>query len=996
LTFSGTPNNNDARLYVVKATPRQDPECGPQHPKDAVIIEIGSEGCSFDGLDARKYVNLKDLLGVGQVGPYVRIGTLRYSSYHNSLFLSIDTDYRNDTLPVKVYEIDLELTTILNTYTGANVHNDEPNMAVSPVDGKLYICEPNMGQPDNDVLPRNGEGDLIAIDTSSGSTGTYTTIVDGSTYSAGDSLWNRPLCPIYRGVYNPSGRPTLAVQFGRDVTSTPVLEFYLDANDGNYPPDGNLIKRGTLYSGQRVTWRGQFDEISNTVMGARLFDASSAGIDLIAPDDSARRIANSYGFQDVDSPGTYGHMPPIVEVGRPQIDPQDPYRFLIDGQQWYPAGYYPALDAVTIRWDGVALQTYYQELIDRLSANGLNYCRLVFSMGEALNWGSIPQTIPFVVVGTVNKGGYIFGQVDLDQFNQAHFDYWRDLIQYARSKGVVVQFCILDSWHVRNNEPPWWGIEHDFYASGMNVNGFAIATANDWHTTDIGSAIWQRHIAIIEEVVDQLGDLPNIVWEIANEPRKYYDNNNYGDIIDKEGAPITDWTVKLGNQLKSYELATRGYNHLCMPVDYHDHQKTPGQRPTWRIGYSDCHTPSGVHRDMLYIQQLTAGGDSRFPARPMITDNDAGGSALDANGRRQKAWACLTADTHIDYFHFEMDNYATLISTDVTDGMKYIGYLRKFIHDLSVNLQGMQPSDGLVTSGWCLARSGSEYIIYLISGGSTTVSNLPASYTATWFNPRAGTYQTAGTGPTFNAPDGNDWVLYITSGAPAVQAPYYGTPAAIPGTIQAEDYDLGGQGLAYNDNSPGNAGLQYRTDDVDIEVCTDTGGGYNVGWIGDDEWLEYTVDVASPGLYDLNVRVAGHPTFCTSIDFNVTMDGQDVTGPQTTTPTTDWQDFKTFTVNDVQLDTHQQVMRLDMDSSNWNLNWIQTVLVFQFVTSDFDRDTDVDQEDFGFLQACFSGLLPYQQGCQPADLDGNGRVNLDDFNIFASCFNGPNQPPACP
>jgi hypothetical protein len=55
----------------------------------------------------------------------------------------------------------------------------------------------------------------------------------------------------------------------------------------------------------------------------------------------------------------------------------------------------------------------------------------------------------------------------------------------------------------------------------------------------------------------------------------------------------------------------------------------------------------------------------------------------------------------------------------------------------------------------------------------------------------------------------------------------------IPGTIQLEEYDLGGNGVAYLDNTPGSAVtpvVNYRTDeDVDIETCTDAGGGYNLG-----------------------------------------------------------------------------------------------------------------------------------------------------------------------
>jgi hypothetical protein len=449
-------------------------------------------------------------------------------------------------------------------------------------------------------------------------------------------------------------------------------------------------------------------------------------------------------------------------AGTPEIDSTDPFRFVIDDEPWYPAGYYPALGALTIRWDEVALATYYQALIDKQAANGINYCRMVFSMGEGVDWGNIPQTIPYTAVGTVTKSGYDFAKVDLNTFDQDHFDYWYDVINYAKGKGVVVQLCILDSWHVRNVEAPWWGLEHDFYASGMNDDGLAISTANDWHTTNTGSAVWQRHTAMIEEVVDELGGLPNIIWEVSNEPRRYYDSNNYSDIINNEASSITDWTVKLGNHLKSYEYSTRSYNHICMPNDLHDHQKTPGQRYNWRVGYSDCHTPSGVHRDLLYILGLS---DSRFPDRPMISDNDGNGDVV-VNDRRKKAWACLTAGAHIDYFDFDLRSYSEISTQDVGDSMKYIGYTSTFVDALGVELAGMDASDSLVTSGWCYAGSGEEYVVYLTSGGNTTVSNLPSEYTARWFNPRNGTVQAASGGPTFSAPDSNDWVLHIVDKAP--------------------------------------------------------------------------------------------------------------------------------------------------------------------------------------------------------------------------------------
>ena len=86
---------------------------------------------------------------------------------------------------------------------------------------------------------------------------------------------------------------------------------------------------------------------------------------------------------------------------------------------------------------------------------------------------------------------------------------------------------------------------------------------------------------------------------------------------------------------------------------------------------------------------------------------------------------------------------------------------------------------------------------------------------------------------------------------PVSPEPY--KPLAIPGTIQAEDYNLGGEGVAYHDTTPGNSGGAYRHDDVDIETA---GGITNVGWIRNGEYLTYTANITTAGAYTMTARVA--------------------------------------------------------------------------------------------------------------------------------------------
>ncbi|MBN2201367.1 carbohydrate-binding protein, partial [bacterium] len=155
----------------------------------------------------------------------------------------------------------------------------------------------------------------------------------------------------------------------------------------------------------------------------------------------------------------------------------------------------------------------------------------------------------------------------------------------------------------------------------------------------------------------------------------------------------------------------------------------------------------------------------------------------------------------------------------------------------------------------------------------------------------------------------------------AQQAPYGGTARPVPGVIQAEDYDTGGEGVAYHDSEPANQGLQYRLGEgVDVELCAE--GGYNVGWIQADEWLEYTVDVAFAGTYTLRVRTASQGD---GGGFRIRFGSRDVTGVRTFLPTGGWQAWTWVDIPGVSLDAGRQVMRVEMTLSNFNINYFQFI-----------------------------------------------------------------------
>ena len=146
----------------------------------------------------------------------------------------------------------------------------------------------------------------------------------------------------------------------------------------------------------------------------------------------------------------------------------------------------------------------------------------------------------------------------------------------------------------------------------------------------------------------------------------------------------------------------------------------------------------------------------------------------------------------------------------------------------------------------------------------------------------------------------------------------------IPGTIQSEEFDLGGNGFAYLDNTPGSSVtplVNYRTDeDVDIENCTDAGGGYNIGYATAGEWLEYSVKVAKTGKYNLALRVACNGDGRT---VNLTIDGNALTSSIPIPNTSGWQNWTTISVKELQMSAGEHILRLTIGNVDYvNLNYM--------------------------------------------------------------------------
>ena len=166
--------------------------------------------------------------------------------------------------------------------------------------------------------------------------------------------------------------------------------------------------------------------------------------------------------------------------------------------------------------------------------------------------------------------------------------------------------------------------------------------------------------------------------------------------------------------------------------------------------------------------------------------------------------------------------------------------------------------------------------------------------------------------------------------------PEYGTKQKpfkkheLPGVINAVDYDLGNQGIAYkdseiwkiSDNTTGNEGHSYRNDGVDIQVSEDPEGfRYNVGWTERFEWIEYTVDVLEDGFYEIAVRGASETGGLRSgSDVRFLMDGN-LIGEVEIGNTGGWQSWSTVRVKTPELKAgSNRIFRVTFTDREVNIN----------------------------------------------------------------------------
>ncbi|TCN54641.1 PKD domain-containing protein [Flavobacterium circumlabens] len=204
-------------------------------------------------------------------------------------------------------------------------------------------------------------------------------------------------------------------------------------------------------------------------------------------------------------------------------------------------------------------------------------------------------------------------------------------------------------------------------------------------------------------------------------------------------------------------------------------------------------------------------------------------------------------------------------------------------------------------------------------------------------------------------------------------APYLGTIAQIPGTIEAENYDVGP--TAFLDTN-GGGDTPYRTGDgVGTEACSE--GGFNIAYVAKNEWLKYTAKANTTGNYDIKLRIS---TPYENRKVHLEVDGVNVTGVITIPNTTGFQNWQTVNIPNIPLTQSVHTITLFFDEADININKLEFSLSGNATTpvADFEVSSSMGclNTPVSFTSVSIGTIDTYNwsfgEGAQPATATGIG------------------------
>lgn len=388
-------------------------------------------------------------------------------------------------------------------------------------------------------------------------------------------------------------------------------------------------------------------------------------------------------------------------------------------------------------------------------------------------------------LGTALDGGLKF---DLTKFNEAYFDRLRSRVVAAGDRGIYVAVMLFQGFSIESKGMhkgnPWSG--HPYH-SANNVNGMNGDLDGDGEGTEVQTlqipAITALQEAYVQKVIDRLNDLDNVLYEVSNESH----------------ANSNDWQYHMIAFIKSYEAGKSKQHPVGMTVEWPggDNLELINSPADWislnnppKEDESAGSVAKGAHAQSYDYKSSPPVADGK---KVILSDTD---HLWGVGGSPDWVWKSflrglnpifMDPDPNPNQSERREDRVGLPNWESTRSAM---GYTLTFA--TRMDLAAMVPHTEIASSGYCMAKEGEEYLVYLPADHygpvwekwaskilwfffqkelvkktvSVDLSAASAPLAVEWFNP--GTAETILAGTTgggaitsFTAPFPGDAVLYV-------------------------------------------------------------------------------------------------------------------------------------------------------------------------------------------------------------------------------------------
>jgi hypothetical protein len=334
---------------------------------------------------------------------------------------------------------------------------------------------------------------------------------------------------------------------------------------------------------------------------------------------------------------------------------------------------------------------------------------------------------------------------DLTDFNEAFFERLRERVAAAGERGIYVAVMLFDGWALHLSPAPDHVEGHPFHA-GSNVNGIGIGSIADYQVLPLDPRVQALQEAYVRKVIDTLHDLPNVLWEVANESS----GGGTADAAFAEALGLaatpqwgdsTAWqywvigTVQRHEEQMGYQRHPIGMT-MQFPVPDQTKVNAPlfASRAEWiSPGYDDEVFAGGGHPmapgspQSRWLEDPPAADGSKV----VITDTD---HYAPGRGDALWAWKSFLRGHHPILMDYGLISGVNPPAAAFEPARYAMGDTRRFAERM--NLIAMQPRDDLTSTRYALASPGEEYLVLQPSdkGDPFTVTVTPGTYSAQWFS----------------------------------------------------------------------------------------------------------------------------------------------------------------------------------------------------------------------------------------------------------------------